>query len=79
MIIKSEGLALLFHTDIHQREVCEKEREIRNGSANGGVSNNCLIGVNECICKSSGFGKRSRRHQDSNSRVEFLCSKILKK
>ena len=32
-------------------------REIRNGSVNGGVSNNCLIGVNECICKSSGFGK----------------------
>ena len=26
IIIKSEGLALLFHTDIHQREVCEKEK-----------------------------------------------------
>ena len=69
---------MLFHTDIHQREVCEKEREIRNGSANGGVSNNSLIGVNECICKGSGFGKWSRRYQDSNLRVGFLCSKIFK-
>ena len=27
MIIKSEGLALLFHTDIHQRDVSVRKRE----------------------------------------------------
>lgn len=34
-----------------------KERE-RDGRSDGGVSNNCFIGVNEWICKSSGFGKQ---------------------